>query len=1654
MAPTTGVYGVYFSGASTGSPSTLARRAVDPPAVISANAVSAWDITVRSAADTRDDLDGRVFTFNWTMYLVSNGANFRLHNTIYIVTGDGYRYSQALRGIDPNRAAFYANSKGLIDAGNPLYHDFRGTNASATGLPSGGAGGGNITYQLPEYPIFFSDVDPSVAHNAEVNRVLGELAIPTVPAAPILLPTPAPTFVGNVSGNQSNINVGGTFTFSTQNTLTYEIVIRRGATGPGDTPPNCVSDYDPANPCNRVLTGTALTGSHAVLWDGRDNSGNPFPVGNFDAQIVGRNGEVHFPMADVEANFYGGPTLTKLNGNFAGGSPTTVYYDDRGYRAANGFLVGVLNGHLCGATSPISQPAPTHSLVGVDSADPNLAGPGKYYRWWTGTSDTNTDCAASANEFFGTAKTLDLWALEKTVEYYPEIEIIDAATGVDVGTAVAVSPLVLPGDTAYGTFTFYNAGDTTATGVTYGVTIGNPSLPATCPASVNITVPNPPPGITYTYNPVTCVVTLNNMPGSLAPGQTLGFSFNYVVAPANPGPIPVNTTISAGNETCVIVNDCAPNQAQAITNIAKPVINVSKSSVPAPGTNVLIGDTITYTLTVNISNAPLTGNLVLTDTLGPGLSFGSVTANPGSHFTPDVSNAPLLEFVLPTGKGIGTYTITYTAIVNSSAGTTVANQVTAIGGVDPSDPNPPQPTCGPCSLEHDVLRPTVTVSKASNPASGTAVSPGQTITYTVTVVVANAATNEDATITDTLSANQTFGSVTSSTGFTGCVGALTCTLPAGTPPGTYTLEYTATVNANATGTVGNNVVATNPPGGDPDPTCPTTCSTTHPLNPVVTLSKSANPASGTAVAAGQTITYTVSVNVANAALLSDVVVTDAIGAGLTFQSVSSSTGFINCPTGALTCTLPTGTAVGTYNLVYTATVDADATVSVSNSVTATGGNDPNDPANPQPSCTTPTGCETEHPLVANVTIVKSGPAESGGTSNGVAEPGETLTYTITLSNSGGVNFTNYGFVENVPNGATLTSVTGAGVTACVTPVVGVGTCNITVASVPADGSTTVTVVFQVADPIPAGVSAITNLITGGDIPPNCPSPNVCTVTTPTEGRVAIAKTVADANSNGIAEPGETLTWTITLTNDGGAAVTGYGLTDPLDPNTTFSSATNGGSHSAGTVTWTGLTVPAQGTLVLTVVTTVNNPIPDGVTVISNLVHETGGTPPDCSATPTPANCASIPTAANVTVAKSLSGESITADGIAEPGEQLTYTITLRNHGGTAAMNVIVNEIVPLHTVFVSGTPGWSCVAGSPAGTACDSVVNVPPADAGGSPGVTTLTFTVQVVNPLPAGVTEIANAVAIDDGTPPNCAVTPNDPACVVTPTINLNFVKSVESVTAIGPGTFWVAYRIDLANTGGSPVSYTLTDTPDFTPMGVTVTGNGIAATTNGVLNPALPGGAFTVVNGTAVQISANAVTLAVGASHSYTVRIPIAVSAGSLGNAVCTGAPGNGLYNSAAVTGSFVRDSNACAPVSGDQPLIRLVKSVRLGVDNNGDNYGNVGDVLHYTFVISNPGTMALSAIDLIDPRVTDLQCDATTAYGEPLRVLRGDELFLGVFEELLGGSLAPGDSIMCSATYTITAQDVMNRRVVNSATTHGASPDGQVVSSTSTAIYSNIR
>src|SRR5690606_8547019 len=125
------------------------------------------------------------------------------------------------------------------------------------------------------------------------------------------------------------------------------------------------------------------------------------------------------------------------------------------------------------------------------------------------------------------------------------------------------------------------------------------------------------------------------------------------------------------------------------------------------------------------------------------------------------------------------------------------------------------------------LGPATSVAKASNPASGAAVGAGDMIDYTLTVTVANAATTEAITLVDTLGAGLTLSGALPA-GCTASGQVVTCVLAAGAAVGTHEFEYSATVDGDATGTVGNAVVPSTPPGGDPDPDC-TSCETEHSL---------------------------------------------------------------------------------------------------------------------------------------------------------------------------------------------------------------------------------------------------------------------------------------------------------------------------------------------------------------------------------------------------------------------------------------------------------------------------------------------------------------------------------------------------------------------------------------------------------------------------------------------------------------------------------------------------------------------------------------------------------------------------------------------------------------------------------------------------------
>src|SRR5690606_29985305 len=319
------------------------------------------------------------------------------------------------------------------------------------------------------------------------------------------------------------------------------------------------------------------------------------------------------------------------------------------------------------------------------------------------------------------------------------------------------------------------------------------------------------------------------------------------------------------------------------------------------GTAVSVGDTLEYTLTVTVANAATTADEVLVDTLGASLAIGTVPA--GCSATGQVPTC-----TLAAGAAIGTHAFTNTATVAVDAETAVGNSVTTSSG-----------DCLTCSTSNPVV-PRLAVAKRADPASGETVEANQLITYTVTVTVANAASGEVLALADTLEGDQALvaGSIQVPAGGScdASANTLSCTLAAGTPPGSYDFVYQARVDADASGRIGNRVVPQGGGGGTPE--C-TTCTTGHPVaEPVVEVTKHADPAGGAELSVGDTLTYTLTVSVSRAATTSEVVLEDTPSAGLTLGTLPA--GCVAEGTG-LRCTLPAGTVPGAYTFSYPATIN-------------------------------------------------------------------------------------------------------------------------------------------------------------------------------------------------------------------------------------------------------------------------------------------------------------------------------------------------------------------------------------------------------------------------------------------------------------------------------------------------------------------------------------------------------------------------------------------------------------------------------------------------------------------------------------------------------------------------------------------------------------
>lgn len=168
---------------------------------------------------------------------------------------------------------------------------------------------------------------------------------------------------------------------------------------------------------------------------------------------------------------------------------------------------------------------------------------------------------------------------------------------------------------------------------------------------------------------------------------------------------------------------------------------VVKSADPSSGTDVSVGDTVAYTITLNNLGTVDLNDVVVSDDLTGVLDDADLVSGP--TVVPDGAgtatvSGDVLSFAggLPAG---GQVTITYAVSVDDPSDTLgdglLQNAVTspeAANCPDPAVTDPTAPEFDPdCVTTHPVRD--LEVVKASDPADGGTVAPGDTVTYTVIV---------------------------------------------------------------------------------------------------------------------------------------------------------------------------------------------------------------------------------------------------------------------------------------------------------------------------------------------------------------------------------------------------------------------------------------------------------------------------------------------------------------------------------------------------------------------------------------------------------------------------------------------------------------------------------------------------------------------------------------------------------------------------------------------------------------------------------------------------------------------------------------------------------------------------------------------------------
>jgi uncharacterized repeat protein (TIGR01451 family) len=405
-----------------------------------------------------------------------------------------------------------------------------------------------------------------------------------------------------------------------------------------------------------------------------------------------------------------------------------------------------------------------------------------------------------------------------------------------------------------------------------------------------------------------------------------------------------------------------------------------------------------------------------------------------------------------------------------------------------------------------------------------------------------------------------------------------------------------------------------------------------------------------------------------------------------------------------------------------------------------------------------------------------------------AEPGDLVTYTLTLANTGAAPATDI-VITDTPDsigefqvGSVNTSTVGSGASVTVVTGNNPGDTQIraTSAALAAGGSIIVTYDVRIPLPYPDADGAAEALENQAAAESAEISPLVSDdPTTAADDDATIVPLVADPimtidKMDGVlfSSPGSVLSYNLQYGNAGNQDATGVVITETVPDFTTFeaNASTPGwvcdaGGAAGDTCRFTVGDLSGGSSADIIFAVLVDTFVPSGVSEITNTVsiaddgRENDSNAPVIPSVDDDLETTPLVAAPVLEILKDDGGQSVV------PGQTFFYTLTYRNLGNQVATGVVIDETVPLHTTFsdaASGNTNWDCADGSLSGTTCQTLVGdlVPGASA------QTAQFGLRVLTPAAAGADFINNTARIRDDGNNGLGVVVNDQDSDVTPII------------------------------------------------------------------------------------------------------------------------------------------------------------------------------------------------------------------------------------------------------------------------------------------------